>query len=190
MKRLIPLDLVLYRFYAADGSLLYVGKTVNPASRFDEHGRVAVFYPETTTITLQRGFADHEALLAAELAAIAAEQPRYNTITDGGRVTLSKLTPDAVRVIRTSSEPVRVLAVRFGVKESCIYAARSGRRWRHINVPPVPSHRVHGAAKLTEAAIRDIRASGMKPGKLAAMHGVSRETIRRIRRGETWRWVS
>ena len=42
------------------------------------------------------------------------------------------LTEDAVRYIRSASEPRRVLAERFGVSESAIKAARSRQNWRHV----------------------------------------------------------
>lgn len=55
-------------------------------------------------------------------------------------------------------------------------------------------------AALNEAAVRAMRAedaslkaagfSGASVKQLADIHGVGRETIRRILRWETWRWVS
>jgi len=75
-------DLVLYRFFDADGQLLYIGKSVNAWSRFTAHRYRSAFYPEATSVELQRGFSTDAELTAAETAAIRREKPRYN-ITHG-----------------------------------------------------------------------------------------------------------
>jgi len=41
----------------------------------------------------------------------------------------AKLTEEAVRAIRASTEPLRVLATRYGVSASTIANIRNGRRW-------------------------------------------------------------
>lgn len=50
----------------------------------------------------------------------------------GERNSHAKLTPEAVVAIRASSEPLRRLAMRFGVSESAISGARRGRTWRRL----------------------------------------------------------
>lgn len=62
-------DLVLYRFFDAEGGLLYIGKAVNVWRRLREHERSRV-HREAASVTFQRGFRDEDALLAAEAAAI------------------------------------------------------------------------------------------------------------------------
>ena len=47
-----------------------------------------------------------------------------------------------------------------------------------------------GMARLTEAAIRDIRSSPLSSSKLALKYGVSSTNVRSVRRGETWKHVS
>lgn len=44
----------------------------------------------------------------------------------------SKLNGDAVRVIRSSDLPMRVLAERFGVTPTAVCLAKNGKTWRHI----------------------------------------------------------
>lgn len=44
----------------------------------------------------------------------------------------SKLTDEKVRELRTSSEPIPVLAKRFGVTTEAIRQAKKGRTWRHV----------------------------------------------------------
>jgi transposase len=51
----------------------------------------------------------------------------------------------------------------------------------------------HGASKLTEAQVRVIKqslADGMRPRALAKIYMVGTETIARIKRGDTWGWVT
>lgn len=43
-----------------------------------------------------------------------------------------KLTADAVRAIRTSDEPHKVLADRYGVTAPNVAAVRAGRTWKHV----------------------------------------------------------
>lgn len=71
-------DLVLYRFFDADGGLLYVGKSVNVWQRFVAHRQGSGFFPEAVSVTFQRGFTSEVELLAAESAAIRSEEPRFN----------------------------------------------------------------------------------------------------------------
>lgn len=44
----------------------------------------------------------------------------------------ARLTEEAVRDIRASSEPLRVLAERYGVKLMAVSRARAGKSWTHV----------------------------------------------------------
>lgn len=81
-------ELVLYRFYDAEGGLIYVGKSVAFLDRLSQHRRDSGFFPLVASVTLERGFSTEGDLLAAEHAAIAAEHPQFNQRKDanvGGR---------------------------------------------------------------------------------------------------------
>lgn len=71
-------DLVLYRFFAESGELLYIGKSMRVWHRFTDHKHTSTFYPQAASVTLERGFANDADLSAAEIAAIQAEQPLFN----------------------------------------------------------------------------------------------------------------
>ncbi len=72
-------DLVLYRFFDADGSLLYIGMSSNVWRRFSQHRRDGSdFIPDATVMTMERGFVSRAELCEAEAAAIRAEKPRFN----------------------------------------------------------------------------------------------------------------
>lgn len=51
---------------------------------------------------------------------------------------------------------------------------------------PRPAREGHGSAKLTEAAVNDIRSSSSSGAQLARAYGVSESTISRVRAGTTW----
>jgi predicted RNA-binding Zn-ribbon protein involved in translation (DUF1610 family) len=68
---------VLYRAFASDGALLYIGATVAPSPRLSQHGYNTAWWSEVATVTLEH-FAERAEAFAAERAAIEAEQPRYN----------------------------------------------------------------------------------------------------------------
>ena len=67
----------LYRFYDADGDLLYVGVSVTPWSRWKQHKGQKDWAEEVATTAVEWHDSRPEAL-AAEKAAIIAEEPRYN----------------------------------------------------------------------------------------------------------------
>lgn len=45
---------------------------------------------------------------------------------------MALLTNNAVRAIRVSREPRKVLAARYGVSEGCICHVRYGKTWKHV----------------------------------------------------------
>lgn len=66
----------LYRCFAADGELLYVGISLRQWARFMAHsGRE--WFPDVRRIELEH-FDNQEEARAAELKAIRAENPKYN----------------------------------------------------------------------------------------------------------------
>jgi predicted GIY-YIG superfamily endonuclease len=83
---------VLYRMYAADDDLLYVGLTKDPASRFKQHSDSKDWFPTVAKITVQH-FATREELVVAEVEAIRKEGPRYNIVHNVPRDDDSELGP-------------------------------------------------------------------------------------------------
>lgn len=67
----------LYRFYARHGELLYVGITMDVASRWRDHRAGQWWWCEVGAITV-RHFDTREAVLDAERIAIQTEFPTYN----------------------------------------------------------------------------------------------------------------
>jgi hypothetical protein len=67
----------LYRFFDAEGRLLYVGITGVGTLRWFTHARQKAWWPLVATVTLEH-FADRAEARAAELAAIRTEHPLHN----------------------------------------------------------------------------------------------------------------
>jgi predicted GIY-YIG superfamily endonuclease len=68
---------LVYRVFASDGTLLYIGSTLDLDMRFQRHSTHSEWFPEARRITIEwiQGL---NAARAAEAAAIAAEHPKYN----------------------------------------------------------------------------------------------------------------
>jgi predicted GIY-YIG superfamily endonuclease len=75
----------LYRFYDAEGNLLYVGVTGNPASRFSDHRRTSSWWAQADRHEVE--WLPHwNAALKAERRAIQEEMPRWNSVFNTKRV--------------------------------------------------------------------------------------------------------
>jgi len=69
----------LYRFYDAEGDLLYVGVTGNLASRFSDHRRMSPWWAHADRHEVE--WLPHwSAALQAERRAIRDEAPRWNSV--------------------------------------------------------------------------------------------------------------
>ncbi|GAB3213297.1 hypothetical protein GCM10027294_43540 [Marinactinospora endophytica] len=71
------MKLALYRFYADDGQLLYVGITNDPPRRMKQHSDSKDWWPQVRGISID-WYPDRDSVLAAERRAIAVENPLYN----------------------------------------------------------------------------------------------------------------
>ena len=69
----------LYRFFDAEGRLLYIGISMNPPYRFGQHADDKPWWAEVARIAMET-FPDRSAVLAAERRAIQTEQPLYNVV--------------------------------------------------------------------------------------------------------------
>ena len=97
-----PRDLTtLYRYFDADGRLLYAGITGAGAQRADQHAKGAIWWPQTAAATLEH-YATREEALAAELVAIRCERPLFNRRDH----------PDLVRPPRQAPRPPSTKLVR------------------------------------------------------------------------------
>lgn len=75
----------VYRIRDLDGRLLYVGATAELCTRLRQHERTKPWWGEAAKADVER-YADMDSALAAEVAAILAESPKYNERAIGRRV--------------------------------------------------------------------------------------------------------
>jgi hypothetical protein len=126
-------------------------------------------YPQ---VNLRGGRGIHKSITVHRLVATAFLGPR----------------PAGLEVRHLNGDPTdcRLANLAYGTP------AENGQdRVRHGTVARFPGA-AHGRAKLTEANVREIRrrhVAGESPGRLAAVFGVGRTTIRHIICRETWTHV-
>lgn len=77
-------DHALYRFFGADGALLYIGIALQPFARMGQHRREKSWWGEVATVAIEHHVSRADAL-AAERLAIKAERPRYNVVHNRDR---------------------------------------------------------------------------------------------------------
>jgi hypothetical protein len=80
MTRRVP---VLYRWWDADGKLLYIGKSIAVLGRIEQHRRNSKFFEEAASMTMER-YPDETSLGLAEIEAIRTERPPYNIAHNRG----------------------------------------------------------------------------------------------------------
>jgi predicted GIY-YIG superfamily endonuclease len=89
----------LYRFYADDGALLYVGITLDPGARWRAHRDDKPWWHEVASVTVE-SHSSRETVLAAERTAIMSEKPRYNVVHNrGGTPEAPRLSPQLDRLL-------------------------------------------------------------------------------------------
>lgn len=67
----------LYRFFSADDTLLYIGITKDLGTRLKTHNHDKAWFRDVAYVRIQH-FGRRDEVLAAEIAAIKAEQPLWN----------------------------------------------------------------------------------------------------------------
>lgn len=69
----------LYRFFDSAGQLLYIGVSVNPLQRWDDHRLHKPWWTEVSSVTLHH-YPTRPDVLQAERAAIRTEKPLHNVV--------------------------------------------------------------------------------------------------------------
>lgn len=130
----------LYRFYAADGALLYVGITSNPGARWKKHRDEKPWWHEVRGISMEP-YPSRVDVLAAETLAIAVENPRYNQ----QRPSLQRSKPPPgptggralVWVCDACKQPVNDGAGYIHVEHQTVHDVRQAvRQWKAENPGP------------------------------------------------------
>lgn len=94
----------LYRLYAADGTLLYIGISYDPDKRFEQHAKQKDWWPLVARRVVQ-WFDDRPTAAAAEAEAIRSEDPERNGTYSprwDRHSTRDAVAPDGVREVSLS----------------------------------------------------------------------------------------
>lgn len=106
--------LVLYRFFAGDDRLLYVGMTKNPARRFEKHGYDKSWWSDVKRIEMEH----HSTIVAlreAERATIKNEKPVHNIRMNGHHPSRPQAPREDDLAVRWDPSEVGGLGLRAGV---------------------------------------------------------------------------
>lgn len=101
----------------------------------------------------------------------------------GDTVGTSRLTKEQVYYILSSPLNQHAIARELGVWQTTISRIRAGHTWAKIGKPSRPSWKT---GKLSEDAVREIRASELSIDVLAERYGVHRVSIWRVKAGKQW----
>lgn len=164
----------VYRFYSADGTLLYIGSTVNPPTRWSQHKGSKDWWPTVAAYSLA-WWPSAEQAYAEEYKAIRAEQPTHNQlgvfpfgeaqpVSDVALRVMAAM--DAVESIEDLQHRARVIS-----EITAVHAERSVR-WREMR----------------REAVVQMRAAGTSYRKIATLLGVSLGTVQDIERGYSGAW--
>lgn len=159
----------LYRFHATDGTLLYVGITADPGTRWRAHAHDKPWWQHVTNITVEL-HPTREAVLEAERAAIIAEKPRHNVIHNRPRTrqapapeeTFSSLwarqaqeMPDDCHDICVEAGIISLYFPHLWVHGTAHYICDQGHRWTSTwgdeSVGAAPQHAGVPAERYTTA---------------------------------------
>lgn len=80
----------LYRFFDHAGVLLYVGRTVDPGSRWKQHSKEKLWWLDVVSVRVEH-FPTLNAVAKAERRAIETEHPRYNIVHSRPRIGLGSI---------------------------------------------------------------------------------------------------
>jgi predicted GIY-YIG superfamily endonuclease len=82
----------LYRYFDAEGRLLYVGISFSAVARASQHRSEKGWWPDVATMTVERHDTRAEAL-AAEAIAIRTEKPLHNVIGNTAPLAPARIAP-------------------------------------------------------------------------------------------------
>lgn len=175
----IPADpTALYRFFAQDGQLLYVGITINPAIRWHQHSKNKPDWRKVAVVRLEH-HENREDALDAERQAIQTELPLWNI--------QHKLSPVVAPRLRVRPRATRALVASVAELEEKVRSGKWLTTGEMAKLLGIGRTKVH--TLLTSGAIghRKLPGAPMKPQRECNPEDVLRllEDGRREYRGET-----
>lgn len=109
----------------------------------------------------------------------------------GSDCPVSKLTEAQVAIIKETPKTSKALAKEYGVSRATIDLIKTNKTWRHVEAdvqrPEMPKGAAIWNAKLSDADVLAIRASGLPTSTLMVMYDVKATTISSILTGISWK---
>lgn len=155
----------LYRFYDAADRLLYVGITSDPADRWARHAAEKPWWPEVARHAVE-WLSSRDAALAAEAAAIVAEEPLHNVMgTPRQREATTAFHHEHHEAVRHPAlaavrGALRALGRIEDVEERALVATALLREWPRLH-SEVREVRQDAVVALSEGGMDSLRSAGV-----------------------------
>lgn len=165
----------LYRFFDADGALLYVGISCQPEVRFTQHAADKAWWPQVARTEVV-WYDDRLAAAAAEAQSILNESPLWNIATpdEDGRYTIGTGRPPWADA--TDEQSAMLAAIDTAVNEANQITAKAEEAKAKADAE---------AAAIVRRAIEEARGLGVPMREVVKRVGRGRATIyRRLGKGE------
>lgn len=120
----------IYRCFAADDTLLYVGQSINSANRLSQHKARSVWWDQVVRIEIEAIAASD--LNVAELRAIVNESPVHNVIRTGSSRGKHVRRPSNTYTGDSPHKRLAAAALGQPVTEWIAIRRADGRSWREI----------------------------------------------------------
>lgn len=161
----------VYRFYNADGALLYIGSTSRPAVRWYQHKTTKEWWSSVASYSLT-WWPDRAEAFAEEYRSIRGEAPLHNAMGVFPFGTPQPIGPEAQRVIDALDALEEIEDPRARTVAFSHVSAEQARR--------APAFR-----EQRRQLISEYRTQGVSYRKVATLLGVSLGTVQDIERGYT-----
>lgn len=106
----------------------------------------------------------------------------------------AKLTADIIKAIREDNRKHKDIADEYGISLGYVSTLKSKVTWRHVDslafISGSPKGERHGASRLTEEQVIEIKKDTRKAREIADSYGVARTTITAIRLGKNWKHLN
>lgn len=111
----------LYRHFDSEGNLLYVGISINPFKRLNEHKQASSWFDKVKNLTIER-FESRDQALIAETDAILNEKPIYNIKKTKENNSIYKESQRFQKIIESKERLTRkvIFKTTYSIREAAI----------------------------------------------------------------------
>ena len=125
---------------------------------------------------------------------MTVERRKNGTFLPGDKNPNCKIGEQRAAAVLADPRPVREVAASFGISERTVQALKTGVTWKlqvadRTDIRGPAKGERHGAAKLTAADVRAIRADHRRGADIAADFGIHQSNVSLIKLRKKWRHV-